>query len=86
MYDTGIYALNVIDRYLDGEADREETYDLLDELIIPEKEGIHDFGISSTILSIRVELIGAHELLGTSTISDIKEERDELADLLNYDE
>lgn len=86
MYDTGIYALNVIDRYLDGEADRETTDKLLDELSFPDSETVKDLTIKFKIDNIGFTLFDTNDIVGKSGISDVKEERDELADLLNYDE
>lgn len=86
MYESAVYAIKVIDLYLDGDATLGETKEKLKDMEIPkaeiggEYEG--DFSVELGISSLKLD-ISAIEV-GTGTISDLKEDRDELAEEINY--
>lgn len=86
MYDTGIYVVDVVDRYLDGTHTLEYTYSLIDSVNVPECSDVLsiDWETSTHILSVKVALSGMKTYAQTATISDLKEERNGLADILNY--
>lgn len=90
MYDTAIYVINVTDLYLDGEATVEETKEKLDSVNVEynpnndEYDG--DSNIEAHIISLKSSVESVELGYGTSTISDVKEERDELADKINYND
>lgn len=86
MYDSAVYAIKVVDLYLDGDATIGETREKLNDMEIPkaeiggEYEG--DFSVELGISSLKLD-ISAIEA-GTRTISNLKEDRDELAEEINY--
>lgn len=86
MYDTAVYVINVVDLYIDGESELEETYDKISNMNIPEYEDISDDDASVyiSIVNIKTTLFSMSESIGTQTISDLKEERNELAEKINY--
>lgn len=86
MYDTGIYVVDAVDRYLDGTNTLEYTYSLIDSVNVPECGDVFsiDWETSTHILSVKVALSGMKTYAQTTTISDLKEERNGLADILNY--
>lgn len=86
MYDTGIYVVDVVDAYLDGTNTLEYTYDLISSVNVPECEDVwgKDWDVSAHILYVEIALSGMKPTIQTSTISDLKEKRNELADILNY--
>lgn len=83
MYDTAVYVVDAVDLYLDGEATSEETYEKIDSLNIPES---NDLSVETEILSVKIALFGSRESVGTSSISDVKEARDDLANEINYND
>ena len=85
MYDVAVYTVKATDLYLDGEVSAEDTYDKIDSLSIPEADLIsEDFVIDSSILSLKTSLLGVD--IGSHNLSDVKAARNELADLINYNE
>lgn len=87
MYSVAKYAIKAADLYLNGEATREETYDKIDSLNVPDADiDSEDNMVSVYILDLQVNILGASENLGTSGLADVEETRNKLADLINYNE
>lgn len=86
MYDTAVYVVNVVDSYLEGESELEETYDKISNLNIPEYDDIadDDASVYISISSIKTTLFSMEPSIGTQTISDLKEKRNDLAEKINY--
>ena len=90
VYDMAVYAIDVVDLYLDGEATIEETDEKLEQFDIDldyddgEYEGDSSVEVDIIVLQTRVSSL---ELgYGTTTITDVKEARNELAETINYKE
>lgn len=87
MYEAAIYAIKVVDLYLDGESTIKETYDKLDSMKVPdyEMDGIYkDMSIYTSIKGLETSVMCIE--LGTAEISDLKDDRNELAEKINYKE
>ena len=86
MYDSAVYVIDVVDLYINGNETLEQTYDKLDNMNMPEAdidgEYSEDFGIHINISSIKTDLFGLR--VGTTSLSDLKEDRNELAKAINY--
>lgn len=80
MYDTAVYVIGATDMYLDGKATYDETYDKIESMTIPNATESEDTSVDISILNIK----GSKESIGTSTISDVKDARDDLAKKINY--
>lgn len=87
MYDTAVYVVKVVDSYLDGEANLEETYNIISDLSIPEYSDIDsdDADVYTSILNVKITLFSMDPSIGTQTITDLKESRNELAEKINYE-
>ena len=81
-YDAAIKAVETVDKYLDGKMDAEEANEVIDDI-----EGQFDWDDedSSDVSAVdsRLSLLQA-DLMGDSSDKAIKEDRDKLADLINY--
>lgn len=83
MYENAVYALNVVDKFLDGDATRDETYQKLDDMnIVVDDNYEKDSSIEISLLSLRIDIFGLK--VGTTDLSNLKEDRDSLADKINY--
>lgn len=88
MYQNAVYAIKVVDLYLDGEATAKETYDKLDNMNLPDsdtlidKKEYADYSIWQSIFSLKIDIFGVN--LGTTSLSDLKEDRNKLAEAINY--
>lgn len=86
MYDTAVYVVDAVDLYLEGEATSEETYEKIDSLNIPESDESDDLSVEIEILNVKTALFGLKESVGTSSISDVKDARNDLANEINYND
>lgn len=86
MYEVAIRSIKVVDMYLDGEATVDETYDKLSEVDIPDAEigGEYekDFSVSIRIIPLKTTMLSIKR--GENNLSKLKEERNELAKIINY--
>lgn len=88
IYDTAVYAIDVTDMYLDGEATIEETKEKIDGLNIEynpdDNEYEKDSDIESSLVSLEIYVHIVESGYGDATISDIKDARNSLAEEINY--
>lgn len=86
MYDTAVYVIKVVDLYMDGEAELEETYNKVDSLPVPEYtlENPDEVSVGCAISAVRTTLFVMRMPTGSKTISDLKEARNKLAKAINY--
>lgn len=84
MYDTAVYVIGATDMYLDGKATYDETYDKIESMTIPDATESEDTSVDISILNIKTALLGSKESIGTATISDVRDARDDLAKKINY--
>lgn len=86
MYETAVKTIKIVDLYLDGEDTLEETSEKLSEIKIPDSEiggeYENDFSVSIQITPFKTTILSIK--LGTATVSDLKEDRDALAESINY--
>lgn len=85
MYETAVYAIKVVDLYLDGEATLEDTYEKLNNMKVPDYEMEYpytDFSINSSIIGLKTCALSLKT--GDGQISDLKSKRDEIAEAINY--
>lgn len=88
MYDTAVYAIDVTDMYLDGDATIEETKEKIDGLNAKynpdDDEYKKDSNIEATLIALKGHIDSVELGYGTASISDVKETRNELAGKINY--
>ena len=85
MYSVAKYAIKATDLFLDGESTSEETYDKLDSLNIPDYEiDSDDALVAVRIRSLETQMISMQ--IESGSFTEVEEARDELADLINYNE
>lgn len=78
MYEKAVYAIKVVDLYLNGEATQDETYEKIKAIKIGEFE---DYQESDRSIFTEIAIL---KLKNYGNISEIKEVRDKLAKEINY--
>lgn len=81
-YDAAIKAVETVDKYLDGKMDSEEAYDEINSISHQFDRGEDDH-INVGLVDVQLSSLLV-DLLGDSSDKTIKEDRDKLADLINY--
>lgn len=80
VYAIGEYVINVLDLYFDGIATKEETMEKLEDVVVykgePEPE---QFSLSVSVTTARMRLL-------CNELAELKEVRNDIAELINYKE
>lgn len=86
MYNTATHVIKIVDLYLDGEIRLEEAAKDITFIKVPDYEmGINlDCQVGTSIQAIQTDFRGASLNLKTVSITDIKVDRNTLADAINY--
>jgi hypothetical protein len=83
VYQNAVYVVKATDLYLNGESTIEDAYKKIDSVKDTDAEvASEDWGIEVSIQSIKARCLGVK--VGSNTLSDLKESRDELAKEINY--
>lgn len=83
IYDAAVYTIKAVDLYLDGHETADETYDKIDALNIDVNyEYSGDSMVYLNISSLQISLLGVQ--VGTQSLTDVEEGRNELAENINY--
>lgn len=86
MYENAVYTIKVCDLYLDGEATQEETIEKIDGIVTPEIDIVsassNEVSIWSGIMGLKTDCIKMR--LKEFELSSFNENRDKIADAINY--